>query len=256
MSYRLFWQTGTGGMIHRPDFWDTIAQNVEIYHDDILELEGRIVRLKSGDEIVTDVLLCGTGFTPSVDFFDHDLLRELGLPYTLEGDKDEDAAMWAQLETEADQQILNQFSKLANPPAYYERPIHTTPYRLYNGIASLHDNSVVFIGHILVADYFRAAECQAIWATAYLDQRLVLPSLKDRQAQIALFVSWCRRRYLSNGQRGNWMVFDLIGYADRLLQEVGLSSHRKGWFGNLFAPAKARDIQGLRDEYIAKYGRG
>jgi hypothetical protein len=27
-------------------------------------------------------------------------------------------AMWARLETEADQQILNHFSKLANPPAY------------------------------------------------------------------------------------------------------------------------------------------
>jgi NADPH-dependent 2,4-dienoyl-CoA reductase/sulfur reductase-like enzyme len=80
-------------MIHRPDFWDTIAQHVEVYEDDILELDGRIVRLKSGDEIVTDVLLCGTGFTPSVDFFDQDLLRGLGLPYAVEGGKDENVAM-------------------------------------------------------------------------------------------------------------------------------------------------------------------
>ena len=242
-------------MIHQLDFWDTIAQNVEIYEDDISELDGRLVRLKGGDEIETDVLLCGTGFTPSVGFFDHDLLRELGLPYRLGDNEGKDAAMWTALEKEADQHIVHHFPELAHPPTHYEKPAQTAPYRLYNGIAPLHEHSIVFIGHVLVSEYFRAVECQAIWATAYLDQRLVLPSLKDRQAQVALFVSWCRRRYLSNGERGNWMVFDLIGYVDRLLHEVGLSSHRQSGYRRLLAPAKARDLRGLRDEYVAKYGR-
>jgi hypothetical protein len=257
MSSRIFWQNGTGGLLNQPDFWDTVAQHVEIYEDDILELNGRLVRLKGGDEISTDVLLCGTGFTPSISFFDHDhdLLRVLGLPYRLESEPDEDAAMWTRLEQEADRRILERFSELANPPAHYEKPILTASYRLYKGIASLHDYSIVFVGHVLVSEYFRAAECQAIWATAYLDQRLSLPSIEDRQAEIANFVSRCRRRCLSNGERGNWMAFDLIGYTDRLLQDVGLSSHRKGWFGDWFAPARAHDLQSLRDEYVAKYGR-
>ena len=252
---RIFWQNGTGGLLNRPDFWDTIAQNVEIYEDDILELDSGLVRLKSGEAISTDVLLCGTGFTPSVSFFDQGLLRELGLPYLFEGEQGEDAKMWSRLEKEADQRVLDRFPELANPPAYYEKPTKTAPYRLYNGIAPLHDNSIVFIGHVLVSEYFRAAECQAIWATAYLDQRLVLPSIEDRQAEIAFVTSWCRRRYLSNGERGNWMVFDLIGYTDRLLQQVGLSSHRKGWFRDLFSPAMALDLRGLRNEYVAMYGR-
>lgn len=62
-----------------------------------------------------------------------------------------------------------------------------------------------------------ATEVQAIWATAYPDQRLALPSLKRRRTQIATFVAWDRRRYLSNGEKGNWIIFEDAGYVDRLL---------------------------------------
>lgn len=230
-----------------------ISKNVKIYHDDLHELDKGLVILKSGEQIPTDVLLCGTGWTSSLDFFSPKLLYTLGLPSPLDAAPAEDAEKWAALERSADEEILKRFPQLKKPPAYGNKPAETTPYRLYNGIAPLRDDSVVFIGHVLLGNYFRGVECQAIWATAYLDKKLTLPTLSDREAQVAHFRAWCRRRYSSNGEVFNQMTFELLGYTDKLLQEVGLSSHRRGWFSDRFSPCTARDLRGLRDEYIAKY---
>ena len=210
--------------------------------------------MESGEEIKADAILCGTGWTPSLRFFDKDLLIKLDLPHPIEDEPAEYADHWAELEKEADRKVLYKFPVLANPPAYYKKPVRTTPYRLYNGIAPLRDDSIAFIGHVLVGNYFSVAECQAIWATAHLDGKLPLPSLEQREAEIALFTAWCRRRYLNNGEKGNWMTFEFIVYSDKLLHEVGLSSHRKGWFKHFFSPCMSRDLHGLRDEYMAKYG--
>jgi len=228
---------------------------VDIYQSDLRELDLGLVRLESGEEIPTDVLLCGTGWLPSLDFFDKDLLIKLDLPHEIADEPAASSEKWATLEKEADQKVTQRFPMLADPPAHYVKPRTLTPYRLYNGIASVHDNSIVFVGHVLVGNYFCVTEAQAIWATAYLDKQLALPSIAEREKEIALFTSWCRRRYLNNGENGNWMPFDFIVYSDRLLHGVGLSSNRKGWFANLFSPFKMRDMAGLRDEYLAKYGK-
>jgi dimethylaniline monooxygenase (N-oxide forming) len=50
------------------------------------------------------------------------------------------------------------------------------------------------------------------------------------------------------------MTFELIGYADSLLKNLGLNSHRKGLSKDYFVPCKASDFVGLKDEYIRKYG--
>ena len=72
---------------------------------------------------------------------------------------------------------------LANPPTHYVKPRTLTPHRLYNGTAPLHDDSIVFIGHVLVGNYSPATEAQAIWATAYLDKQLRLPSVAEREQE-------------------------------------------------------------------------
>lgn len=255
-DYRIFWQNASGGLLNRTDFWDTIGNNVQVYEDEISGLDGHLVHLKSGEKILTDVLLCGTGWTPSLEFFDRSMLVELGLPHPLEDEPAAEAEKWARLEREADETVLRHFPQLASPPAYHQKPIDATPYRLYNGMAPLRDDSIVIVGHMNVANYFRGAECQAIWATAYLDKRVALPPLAEREAELALFIAWCRRRYLSSGRRGNFMPFELTRYTDKLLKEAGLSSHRKGWFKDFFGPTWAADLRGLREEYKAKHGSG
>ena len=49
------------------------------------------------------------------------------------------------------------------------------------------------------------------------------------------------------------MTFELIGYTDQLLEQLGFQSHRKGWFKDLFEPCVAHNLARLK-EYIEKYG--
>ena len=142
---------------------------------------------------------------------------------------------------------------LANPPDHLHRPSPTTPYRLYNGIGPLSDDSIGFLGYSIVMNYFQGAECQAIWATAVLDKNMTLPSTEEKQAEVAMMVAYNKRRYLSSGERGNVVAFESNFYLDKLLREVGLSSHLKGWFKNYFVPRTAQDLAGLKNEYLAKY---
>ena len=235
-----------------------IAKNVKIYCADILSLDQRLIRLQSGEEIPCDAILCGTGWVPSLQFFSREQLVEFGLPHAHSDESVPEQEIWAKLDAAADETVLSRFPKLANPPPHYHKEINKTPYRLYNLIAPLSDmdtsHSIVFIGHILVGNYFRGVEAQSVWATAYLDKKLILPDAEERQKEVALFTAWCRRRYLSNGERGNWITFELVGYTDKLLEQVGLKSHRKGWFKDYFEPCKQSDFKGLKDEYLAKYG--
>ncbi|MCJ1391349.1 monooxygenase [Xylographa bjoerkii] len=257
----IFWQNGTGGLLNHADFFDTIEQNVRIYCADVQSLDKGLIRLQSGEEIPAQALLCGTGWVPSLQFFTPEQCVELGLPHSRKDDPPDEEALWAQLEAAADKKVLASFPSLANPPPHYHKPVTQTPYRLYKHIAPLHDaaspdgdRSTAFVGHICVGNYFHGVECQAMWATAYLDGSLALPRLRARQEDVALFTTWCRRRYLNNGEKGNWMTFELVGYTDRLLEQLGLKSHRTGWFWDLFDPCMARDLVGVKDEYVRQYG--
>lgn len=171
-------------------------------------------------------------------------------------------AHWVDLESKADRKVLTTFPQLASPPEVYLKPATHTPYRLYRNITPIsessttEDRSIVFIGQVGVGNYFPTVECQSLWATAYLDGKLVLPTKEEQEEEVALFTTWCKRRYLSSGIEGNNMTFELIGYTDTLLKDLGLNSHRKGWFKDLFSPLWARDFAGLEPEFIQKYGYG
>ena len=97
--HRLFWQKGTAGLLNRVDFWETVAPNVHIYLDNILELDTRLIRLKKGNVVASDVLLCGTGWdAASFDFFEAEHLVQLGLPHLLKDEPSQESEMWARLE--------------------------------------------------------------------------------------------------------------------------------------------------------------
>ena len=143
---------------------------------------------------------------------------------------------------------MNQFPKLLSPPPYTPPQSDITPYRLYNGMVSLSDDSIIILGHMYVPNAFRSAEYQALWATAFLDKGIPnLPSQSEMKAQIALQTAWCRRRYLNNGRLGNFIYHDLIGYTDKLLTELGLEEKKKGWWNYWFAPCMAVDLREARE---------
>ena len=156
----------------------------------------------------------------------------------------------------ADRQILEAYPILARPPSDY-KPIGgttLTPARLYHGIASLSDTSIIFLGRARMSNNFRGAEAQAIWATAYWDGHATIPPFKQAQRQVAYMNAYSRRRYPSRGVDGINFHTDLIWYTDTLLCEAGLTSHRKGWWEDWAEPCLASDFKDCKDEYLAKYG--
>ena len=127
--------------------------------------------------------------------------------------------------------------------------------RLYNGIAPLNDDSIAFLGHILLSNSFRNSEAQAIWTTAFFDKRMVLPETEQAEREVAYMNAFSRRKYPSRGATGAFFHFDFVGYTDKLMRDIGLKSHPKGWWwwwSDLTSPCLASDFKYIKDEYMSK----
>ena len=98
------------------------------------------------------------------------------------------------------------------------------------------------------------AEMQAMWAVAYFDGNLQLPTLEEMEKDVATNIAYIKRRYLSNGQAGNYMVFDMIPYADRLMREMGVE---KAWSGrkSTFGVNRPADLGRCWEEYLKGKGK-
>ncbi|PQE08135.1 hypothetical protein CJF31_00008207 [Rutstroemia sp. NJR-2017a BVV2] len=207
--------------------------------------------LRDGTKIPTDALLCGTGWKSSYPFFTSPLSQTLGLPQQHQGETE----TWKALLNTADQLVLTKFPQLAHPPPNLRPTTPTTTSKLYKGIAPLEDQSIVFLGHIDISNSFRAAEAQAIWSTAYFDNKVTMPPLEQAQKDVAYMNAFSKRRYPTHGQKGDCFFFELVWYTDALMNDVGLGSHRrKGWWGDWVEPCLAEDFKDVVVEYRRKFG--
>lgn len=246
----LFWQNGTGGALHHADFWPLVAENVTVYRDDVEYLSHKTVHLSNGEQFPCDAVLCGTGWSPGLDFFSPELLMELDLPHNPADEPQEITAKWKKMMLEADEKIIQKYLLLANPPPHPHQHILTTPYRLWNGIAPLKDDSIVFLNHITAGNKIFIAEAQAMWAVAYFDRNIAVPSVEEREREIANFVAWSRRRYLSSGELGNFALFEIVTYIDKLLEGIGGTGRWKGWWRDMFEPFLPRDLNRPWRKYL------
>ena len=124
------------------------------------------------------------------------------------------------------------------------------------------------------------AQLQALWATAYFDDKLINPLMvscwrgsiaedadMDRKPAIkksadldllkwetALQTQFGKWRYPGGfGKRNPDFVFDAVPYMDLLLKDLGLQSHRKStFFTECFQPYGQSDYRGLVDEWKAR----
>ncbi|KAL8920156.1 MAG: hypothetical protein Q9208_006402 [Pyrenodesmia sp. 3 TL-2023] len=213
---------------------------------------GSIV-LDNGMEIEADVLLCGTGWSSQYAFFSKELTCSLGLPHHPDDDTPADSHLWHALLNVAEQQVLADFPILEHPPPHKKPEVLTTSLRMYNGIAPLNDSSVVFLGRAHLSNAFRTSEAQAIWATAYFDGHVKIPPKEQAQRDVAYMNALSRKRYPSHGGAGDYLFFELLWYTDRLMEEVGLRSHRKGWWADWVEPCLASDFKDAKKEYLEKY---
>ena len=253
------WRFGALGILQRDDFWDVVAKRVQVYRGDIARLKEDAVVLEDGTEVMSDVLLCGTGWRQEQPFFSSEEAARIGLPVNLDNIElvKEERKHWSKLEEEADWKVLERWPYLASVPKFRTRPIHSTSYKLYNITVPITDQSIAFLGLQLVPNSYHTALAQTIYAIAMLDGAIKLPPREQMEKEVAFLNRWCTRRYPAHGSMGNIVEFEMVSFTDHLLEQLGLNSHRnKGsWWKDLTDPCLASDYAWVVDEYRRKYAQ-
>ena len=256
----LFWANDSNGVSQREDFWDVIrAENVMVHREDILRLEGKAI-IMPGCMTKADVIVCCTGWTPSFhSFFDEKLQEELGLPVAIDSESrdlstsEETAEDWARTDRVSELEVLKRFPRLQNPPQHFKAPLVQSPFRLWRHMVPANGSSkhpgIVFSGSLVVGNNFRCADVQSLWAVAYLDNKIPLPSTEQMQTEVSMQVTWCRRRYLEKGKLGHWLWYDLVGYTDCLLHDLGVDGKKK----KIWEPYLASDLDGAVAKLTRQY---
>jgi dimethylaniline monooxygenase (N-oxide forming) len=217
----------------------------EIYLDD-----------EAGTHFPCDAILCGTGFERNLDLFTVEQRQHLGLPYEKSLEDVDTAKKWDNLVASGDRDILSRFLILQDPPKHTHLAESRTPFRLYRGMAPLTDPSILFLNHVTFVNKTFGAEVQAMWAVAYFDGNVDIPSLAERERDVATWIAWCKRRYLSNGELGINLLFDAVPYADLIMNDMGVTKHKgKGWLGDFFSPFLPADLGRAWGEYLDKKKR-
>lgn len=276
---RVFWANDSPGLYQRRDYFSTIAAKVRVYRQDVAQINSNALTLApeqktssaTPDTVKVDAIVFCTGWISTNPLYSHSLALSLGLPVPLSEQDPAEVSLWEKSISSRSSTVLSQFPILRQQPKHHKEQPQCTPFRLYKGMvppSDAVDHSIVFLGRVFVANNFRIAEVQALWAVAYLDGKIhhanpdsgddsLFDERKRMEEEVADTVAWCRERYLSKGQAGNWFFYDVISYTDMILEQLGLQSHRrKGWFRNLFAPCFANDLKGIVDEYKMVYSAG
>ncbi|XXG94240.1 hypothetical protein Hte_000494 [Hypoxylon texense] len=174
---KLEYDNETAGGCHFADFWPLVAEKVYVHRGSVRLLSGNEPYLddENGTHFPCDAILCGTGWKGGLDMFKDRTLMELGLPYPKDIEPQEETAKWEKLVGRADEQILRRFVMLRNPPKHCHKYETRTPYRLHHTMAPVHDDSILFMNHVVAGAKLFAAEAQAIWAVAYWTRRFRFP---------------------------------------------------------------------------------
>lgn len=256
-----FWTgSGLGILNFEGDFLELVREGkVKVFLADVDELGEGVVRLSDGTELVTDAVVCATGWKarPPIKFSPEGMDAELGLPSNA-------TQMFSQKDiAAADAEVLSRFPKLREQP---KTPIPggdtsaddtTQPFTLYRFMAPpkhmLEGNDIAFAGMITTISTPLCAYLQALWITAYLSNSLSrLPSSTLEAGKTALLHSrFGRWRYACGyGARFPDFVFDAVPYLDMLMRDLGIKEKRKGgWMSEIFEAYGPEDYKGVVGEW-------
>ncbi|EAA34374.2 hypothetical protein GE21DRAFT_3622 [Neurospora crassa] len=273
-----FWYgTSSGTLNYEQDFKALVTSGqVTIHRQDISHLSPHAIHFLAADDagketLAVDALICATGYaaTPPVDFFPPELHFQLGIPTTLDSLSDEEKAIWATYDQEADDLITKQFPQLIPlppPPKSKSKESQDTktytPWRLHRGIAPpgpptlTTARSIVFLSmHSNITNIPRI-ELQCLWSLAYFHDKLIKVSNSQVHKDTALFQRWCQLRSpLGHGRQYPDLNFDQLPYWDWLVADLGLKVRRKkSVWKELVSPYGSEDYRGLVEEWIEKYG--
>ncbi|GKU06433.1 monooxygenase family protein [Fusarium langsethiae] len=253
----VFWGSGGIGIATAPDFWETFHRgDVTIHSTEIESVSHKdVTNLKNGYSIATDIIIHCTGFDKGYGAFDPQLRNELGLEYNTK-----EFSRWTMLDEKADQTVDRLLPYICDSPNQYgdseaSRSTGQGPNRHYRRLvvpelAARGDRSILFPGHIHSAFTPLAAELQALWGVSWMLGWRDLPSKEEMETEAANFNAWTRKRYLEQGRKHSYFIYDYIPYIDTLMKDLGLDPFRKSnVFEEWFVRYKPSDYKTILEEY-------
>ncbi|KAJ5765402.1 dimethylaniline monooxygenase [Penicillium odoratum] len=260
----IFWANSGLGVVTLPDFWSTIHKGkVRVVRESLKNIDGNALVLQSNERVPTDYIVMCTGWGDHFALFDAETKQEIGLPVhpVPKNQKlDQGPDRWAQADEDADAAVNLKLPFLAHAPAVrnpgnLQRP--QKKWRLYRRTVPLElaekgDRSLVILGQIHTVQTPLVAEMQSFWAILYLLGRVTLPDSDTMVREIAEWNAWTRKRYLSQGQKFPYSLYDFLPYVDTLCKDLGINSRRKSNpVAEIFSPYRPEDFNGFIDEYFA-----
>lgn len=218
ISNRIFYCNSGLGLASVPDFWKVFHAGGATVHRTEIESYSDInkVHLTSGQTLETDFVILCTGWTDNLDMFSSELRAQYGLP------SQEDLSLkWKRLDRQAEAKVNEKLPILARSPDVETSTVsQRRPWRLYRrlvppAMAAQNDRSVIFPGQIHSVFTPLVAELQALWGVAFLLGRLQLPGQADKEEEIAVWNAWTRKRYLEQGMKHAYSVYDYIAVSIR-----------------------------------------
>lgn len=277
-----FWIASSLSIINYPtDFFELIKNGtIKVHIADIDHLSDHTVHLSSGETLPTTALICSTGWrcTPNLKFLPEGIDRDLGFPWSTD-------PLDSKMVEAADEEILRRYPRLRDPPHPNPkyRPLNDQaeaaaphPFRLTRFMVPLSmvkERSLAFMGIPATINTALVAQTQALWISAYFNDRLTPTSTErcpealraasdaksdddaglDLAWETTLHTEFGRYRYPGGfGHRNPDFVFDAIPYVDLMLRDLGLTTGRKkGVLARCFEPYGMEHYCGLVDEWKA-----
>ncbi|KAI0443000.1 cofactor FMO1 FAD enzyme [Xylaria telfairii] len=257
----IFWANAGLGCASVPNFWKVFhAGDCKVHRTEIQSLSDNIVTLRDGSQFETEYIVLCTGFDKSYHQFSPDLQQTCGLV-----PRPQDQVKWDKLETEAEQKVDEllptikesplQVSETSLPTSSHTQKLLHGPSRHYRRLivpelAAQGDRSIYFPGFIHTIYTPLVSEVQSLWGVAFMLDMIDLPSQDVMEREVAEWNVWTRKRYLAQGRKHAYAIFDFFPYIDVLLQDLGIKTTRKSNpFSELFLPKYPRDYKGLTDEF-------
>ncbi|TAQ86979.1 hypothetical protein B7494_g4682 [Chlorociboria aeruginascens] len=260
----IFWANSGLGVVTLPNFWQKIHEgDVTVVRDHLNIIKGDTMVLKSGKTVQSDYIVMCTGWGDHFAMFDNETKLELGLPILGKAAQDPTPVdkLWASYDYDANLSVNAKLPFLAEGPVLKNPKTNQVPqrkWRLYRRVVPLelaekNDRSLVILGQIHTVQTPLVSEMQSFWAILYMLGRIELPSPKEMKTEIAEWNAWTRKRYISQGQKFPYSLYDFLPYVDTLCKDLGIDSRRKSNFlSEIFAPYKPEDFNGFIDEYLQK----
>ncbi|KAL8965208.1 MAG: hypothetical protein Q9183_003973 [Haloplaca sp. 2 TL-2023] len=254
-GYGIMWANAGLGVASAPDYWKVFhTGDVTVHRTEVDHLaNGNRIYLKNGAVLCSDYVILCTGFEKSYRAFGEDLRVECGLTY-------EQTAKWAKLDANGERVVNEKLPYLKKNPlktksTHDDHVLLHGPSRHYRRLvvphmASSGDRSIYFPGLIHSIFTPLVSEFQALWGCAYMLGRLELPDQKTMEEEVATWNVWTRKRYLAQGQKHAYAIYDYLSYIDTLARDLGVRTKRKNNpFSEMFIPYRPSDYNGLLAEF-------